>query len=200
MGGDSEPEMGTTGNGGAGVDTNDIEASVDQIDNNIGNRVWSWLRLVVFLTLASAMMVVASGEFREQAKHDVFVPSSSFVGLRRLSEYNPGLSVTPCNTEVYIFRGEEPGGKVLILGGTHPNEPAGYLASVVMVENLKITKGTVFVVTPANASGFSATEPQEASPGHYFITCPNGYQRVFRFGSRFTSPLERAETAIAIAR
>jgi hypothetical protein len=190
LGGDSQPKMGAAGNGGAGVDTDDFEVTLDQIENSTRKRWWSWLRLVVFLVLASAMMVLAAGEFRAQAQHDVFAPSSSFTGLRRLSEYNPGLSVTPCNTEVYIFRGKEPGGNVLILGGTHPNEPAGYVAAVVLMENLRIRKGTIFVVVPANASGFSATEPQEATPGKFAIPLPKGRIREFRMGSRFTNPLD----------
>jgi hypothetical protein len=182
--------MGTTSNSRFSADTDDPEAVVDQIENQSGNRLWSWFRLVIFLTLACAMMVVAAREFRLQATHDVFVPSSSFTGLRRLSEYSPGLSVTPCNTEVYIFRGKEPGGKVLILGGTHPNEPAGYVAAAVLMENVQVQKGTVFVVEPANASGFSATEPQEATPARFSIPLPDGRTREFRMGSRFTNPLD----------
>ena len=184
------PKVGGSGDRGAGADSFGVEVNVDQIAGDMGKPWWVWLRFVLFLCVSGVMMTFAVGEFRDQGTHDIFAPSSSMTGIRRLSEYHPDLLMSPCNTEVYIFQGEEPGGKVLVLGGTHPNEPAAYVASVVLMENLWIGRGTVFVVTPANASGFSATEPQEAYPGRYSVPLPGGGCREFRMGSRFTNPLD----------
>jgi len=182
--------VGRSGYRGIGPDSDDPEVVVDQVEKSTRMPWWAWIRLPVFLVIAGAVMFPAAKEFRRQAEHDVFAPSSSLVGIRRLSEYHSGLLMTPCNTEVYIFRGDKPGGKVLVLGGTHPNEPAGYVAAVVLMENLKIRKGTIFVVVPSNASGFSATEPQEAYPETYRIPLPEGGYRQFRMGSRFTNVLD----------
>ena len=184
------PKVGRSGDGGAGADSVGVEVIVDQVGDDIRKPWWIWLRLALFLCLSGVMMTFAAGEFRNQARHDIFAPLSSMTGIRRLSEYHTGLLMSPCNTEVYIFQGAEPGGKVLVLGGTHPNEPAAYVASVVLMENLWIRRGTIFVVTPANASGFSATEPQEAYPGRFSVPQPGGGYREFRMGSRFTNPLD----------
>jgi hypothetical protein len=188
--GHSKPVLAGASDGGAGVDPNGIEVVVDQVGAKRTLLWWVWTRLVLFLGVAAVMMVIAGSEFRHQWRHDVFRPSGALTGIRRLSEYHEGLLLTPCNTEVYIFEGPLPGGNVLVLGGTHPNEPAAYVASVVLLENLRIRRGTVFVLTPANASGFSATEPQEAHPGTYSVPCPGGFRRTFRMGSRFTNPLD----------
>jgi predicted deacylase len=73
------------------------------------------------------------------------------------------LKATRVDTEVYILDGAKPGGTVIILGGTHPNESAGHLAAVLPVERLKMDRGHVFIMPRANASGFTVTDPQEAS-------------------------------------
>ncbi len=39
------------------------------------------------------------------------------------------------DANVYVLEGEEPGGTVLILGGTHPEEPAGRLTTWIFTEN-----------------------------------------------------------------
>jgi len=79
---------------------------------------------------------------------------------------------------------------MLVLGGTHPNEPAGFLAAVLLVENLQVQKGRVIVLPRANASAFTATEPQEAFPGTIEIENRLGKPRTFRIGSRFTNILD----------
>ena len=50
----------------------------------------------------------------------------------------------------------------MILGGTHPQEIAGMLAAVLMVENATVKKGRMIVVPQANRSGFTHTDPMEA--------------------------------------
>ena len=63
---------------------------------------------------------------------DRVVPHAGFTH-KRLSDYFAGIEGTPADTDVYIQEGAEPGGTVLILGGTHANEPAGVIAAVVML-------------------------------------------------------------------
>jgi len=42
-----------------------------------------------------------------------------------LSEYLPALEGTYGDTTVYVMEGEKEGASMLVLGGTHPNEPTG---------------------------------------------------------------------------
>ncbi|MGI5913053.1 MAG: M99 family carboxypeptidase catalytic domain-containing protein [Syntrophomonadaceae bacterium] len=52
-------------------------------------------------------------------------------------------------TEMYIIRSGKPGPVVMIVGGVHGNEPAGYMAAGRMVDT-KIKKGTLIVLPKAN--------------------------------------------------
>ncbi len=79
---------------------------------------------------------------------------------------------------------------MLVLGGTHPNEPSGYLSAVLLVENAAPTAGTLYVVPRANASAFTHNDPQEGAPQRIAIETPGG-ERVFRYGSRATNPVHQ---------
>ena len=67
-----------------------------------------------------------------------------------LSEYCAGLKGTNLDTEVYILDSGLPGGDMLILGGTHPNESASPVAAIAMAENLKCTQGRLFIIPWTN--------------------------------------------------
>jgi hypothetical protein len=110
--------------------------------------------------------------------------------MGRLSDYLPSLRDSDGDSDLYFFDGKEPGGTLFIIGGTHPNEPAGFISAVLLVENLQVQKGRIIVLPRGNASGFTGTEPQEAFPGTFEITNRSGKARVFRVGSRFTNILE----------
>lgn len=118
-------------------------------------------------------------------------PSENVTEKKMLSEYLPELEDTPMDTEVYIFKGKEEGGTSLILGGTHPNEPAGYLTSVVFLENMQVNKGKIIIIPRANSSAFTHSSPQEAYPQKFSIEMDDGSEREFRFGSRTTNPLHQ---------
>jgi hypothetical protein len=90
---------------------------------------------------------------------------------------------------VYIQSGEEPGGTVLIMGGTHPNEPSSALTAVLFLERAKMETGRLIVIPFANAMAFTHNSPQEASPQKISFTLPDGSSRSFRYGSRATNPI-----------
>jgi len=144
---------------------------------------------------ALAALVLAVGaltgrEFLSMRTADEIHPGPGLSAARRLSDYFPALRGTPGDTPVYVYRGAAAGGTVLVLGGTHPNEPAGTVAAVVLAENVRATRGAVIVVPWANASGFTHSDPQEASPQRYEIATPRGL-RSFRLGSRVTNPVHQ---------
>ncbi|MBR2282751.1 MAG: succinylglutamate desuccinylase/aspartoacylase family protein [Spirochaetales bacterium] len=79
---------------------------------------------------------------------------------------------------------------MLVLGGTHPNEPSGFISAVALVECCQPTEGTLYVIPRANNSAFTCTDPQEAAPMNFTIDTQNG-TRWFRFGSRATNPVDQ---------
>ncbi len=119
---------------------------------------------------------------------DRVVPHQGFV-QKQLSDYFEGIKGTPADTAVYIQEGAEPGGTMLVLGGTHANEPAGVIAAVVMLERADVRRGRLIIVPYANMMGRSHTFPQDAHPQTFSFNTPGGNNRTFRYGSRTTNPV-----------
>lgn len=143
---------------------------------------------IIFLSLAISF--VAGKEFLKMREPEPIVKGEGVTSIQRLSDYLPDLKGTRGDSEVYVFQGKEPGGSVLVLGGTHGNEPSGYMSAILMVENLKVDKGTVYVLPRTNGSGLTHNDPQEGSPQRFTIKTPFG-ERWFRYGSRATNPLDQ---------
>ena len=151
-----------------------------------GNKITGII--MIFLSLVIAF--VAGKEFLKTRELEPIVKGDGVTSMQKLSDYLPDLKGTRGDSDIYILQGKEPGGSVLILGGTHPNEPAAFLTTVLLVENLKVDKGTVYIIPRANGSAMSHNDPQEASPQRFRIKTPYG-ERWFRFGSRATNPLDQ---------
>jgi hypothetical protein len=110
--------------------------------------------------------------------------------VERLSKYHPPLKGTANDSLVYVLEGEEDGGAVLVLGGTHPGEVAGILAAIVMVENAVPIKGDIYVIPHISRSGSTGTQPSGGYPLYYHIPTEFG-ARKFRMGDRVTNPLDQ---------
>ncbi len=134
--------------------------------------------------------IIASLEFHKLHVSEPLYPSEELTSEGMLSDYFPGIKDTNGDTKIYFFDSGKPGATVFLAGGTHPNEPAGYLASVVILENLIPEKGRVIVIPRLNNSAFTCTDPMEAFPQSFHINTDNG-PREFRFGSRATNPLDQ---------
>jgi predicted deacylase len=150
-------------------------------------HVWTAAGLLV---LAAVTVVLAARAFLSMTCAEPVRPAPGLTRQELLSGYFPALAGTPGDTDVFIFEGREPGGTVLVAGGTHANEPAGYVSAVVLAENLRVVKGKVVVIPRANASGFTCSDPQEANPQRFTVETPGG-PRVFRLGSRLTNPVHQ---------
>lgn len=111
-----------------------------------------------------------------------------------LSDWGNWLRNSRGDTEVYVLEGKEPGGSLLILGGTHPDEPASFVSALIALNTIQVEAGRVFLIPRANASGFSATEPGEGHPAFYSIDLPNNKKMILPFGSRLTNPLDQWPT------
>jgi len=110
--------------------------------------------------------------------------------VRRLSEFSPGLAGTAGDTNVYVLQGREPGGKALLMGNTHSNEPEGMLTALIVIERGVVEKGTLFVIPFFNNSGSRNTRPGDGYPLYFDVATDWGARR-FRYGNRDASPLDQ---------
>jgi len=134
--------------------------------------------------------VISSIDFCKMHQPEELFPSPYLTKVGMLSDYFDGIKGTNGDTEVYLFDSGVDGGTALVGGGTHANEAAAFLAPVVMLENIKVTHGRVFIIPRLNNSGFTCTDPMEGFPDHYEIKTDNGIRK-FRLGSRVTNPLHQ---------
>jgi len=123
-------------------------------------------------------------------KKEAVFPSEELTSRKMLSSYFHSLKNTWGDTEIYIYEGQEKGGNLLIMGGAHPNEPAGFITAVLLIENIQVTKGKIIIVPRANNSAFTHSDPQEGNPQRYSFETSVG-RRSFRYGSRLTNPIHQ---------
>ena len=152
----------------------------------------SKLTASLMLLVAIAITAISGQSYLKmhspEASIDRVVPHAGFEH-RRLSDWYEGLAGTPADTDVYVQEGDEPGGTVLILGGTHANEPAGVIAAVVMLEQADVKRGRLIIAPYANPMARTHTFPQDAHPQTFGFTNSNGIAREFRYGARITNPV-----------
>ena len=152
----------------------------------ISNNTFGIFSLILALVLGT----LAGIRFIEMHQAEALHPSPGLTETKRLSAFNPFLEGSRADTDVYYFSGTESGGKVLILGGTHPNEPAGFLCACLLLENVNVQQGTLIIIPRANNSAFSHNDPMEGQPQYYAIQGQRENRR-FRFGSRNTNPIDQ---------
>jgi hypothetical protein len=139
---------------------------------------------------AAGIAAAVTPAFRALRASDPIITGPGVASVRALSEWLPALAGGPGETPVYVLEGREPGGTALVLGGTHGDEPAGYLAAVLLVERARVERGRLLVIPRANASGFTHNIGQEAHPSQFEIGTPGGPRR-FTYGARATNPVHQ---------
>jgi predicted deacylase len=144
------------------------------------------------LVAAAAALLIAGGIplLRHRNFHVPIVKGPGVSRIVPLSAYSPGIAGTPADTSVFILEGKNPGGKAIIMAATHANEPAGYLAALILIENVVVEKGTLIVIPVFNASAARSTRPGDGYPLFYDIATDWGRKR-FPMGNRDASPLEQ---------
>ncbi len=146
---------------------------------------------IVLLVLSVAVAAVAGKDFYDFRHYEeVIIPGEGVTETFLLSKYFKGIEGTFGDTTVYVLQGEREGGSMLILGGTHPNEPSGHLAAITLIEAAKVEAGTVYVIPRANNSAFTHNDSQEGAPHFYHLTTKSGV-REFAYGSRATNPIDQ---------
>jgi hypothetical protein len=141
---------------------------------------------IAFSIGALVVTLSAASIFRSMQDPEPIVAGPGVTAQRMLSAIEPSLAGGPGDTPVFELAGA-PGGTMLILGGTHPQEIGGVMAAILMVENARVKRGRLIVVPQANRSGFTHTDPMEAYLHRYEIATPSG-PRWFRVGMRLTNP------------
>jgi len=146
---------------------------------------------VLVLAVALVFAVAASVDFLAMHQQEGIVRTEHVDEIRMLSDYSPGLKGTDADTEIYVFDSGNPGGTMLVLGGTHPNESAGLVAAIALIENMNVTQGRVLVLPWTNKSGFTHTSPLDGMQDFFDITLADGSVRTFRVGNRLTNPVDQ---------
>jgi hypothetical protein len=149
------------------------------------------LRKAIVAALGLVLLIFAGISFF-QSRHlkEPVVLSPGVSDVKRLSDYFPGIKGTINDSFVYVLEGEKQGGAVLLLGGTHPEEPAARLAAWLFVENAHVEQGRLFVILSANRSGTTVTRLGGGYPPDYTINTSWGEQK-FRMGDRWSNPLDQ---------
>jgi hypothetical protein len=142
------------------------------------------------LALAVAAVAAVVPGYRAAHRDDVIRRGPGVTEIRKLSAWFPGIAATNGDTDVYVLDSGRPGATGLVLGGTHGNEPAGYLAAILIVEHAVPSAGRLLVVPHANRSSITHTDYQEASPRVLEFAGASG-RRTFRYGSRATNPTDQ---------
>lgn len=149
--------------------------------------------LLISLGILAAVAVILSiviPDALSMRQPDVIKKGAGVTQVRKLSEYFDGIAGTRGDTDIYVLDSGKPGASALILGGTHPNEPSGYLSAVLFVENAMPSSGKLFVIPATNASAMTHTDYMEGTPRKFGLETVAG-TRSFRYGSRATSPADQ---------
>jgi len=125
-----------------------------------------WVRFLILICAVSISAYVGN-QFLSMHIPDPIYPNEC--RKAQLSDYFSDLAGTAGDTDVYLFEGEQEGATALILGGTHANEPAGYITAVCLVENIDVEIGRLIILPRANNSGFTHNDPQEGNPQRFKI-------------------------------
>lgn len=144
----------------------------------------------ILLALTLCAVAAVTPDFRRMHEEEPIRKGAGVTTIKQLGDYFEGLKGTSGDTAVYVLDSGMPGGTALLLGGTHPNEPSGFLSAVLLIENAKPTKGRMIIIPRANNSGFSHTDYTEGAPQRFTLKAASG-ERWFRFGSRATNPTDQ---------
>lgn len=145
---------------------------------------------IAALCCTGFMMLVAGIDFyKHRHFQETVVLSPGVTSVKKLSDYFAPLKGTAADCNIYILDSGQPGGTIMVIGGTHAEEPAGSLTAQLIVETAKVTTGKLIVAIHANRSASTVTRPGDAYPQFFHIKTGWG-EKTFRMGDRWTNPLD----------
>lgn len=143
------------------------------------------------LVVALLFSFFAGKEFYE-LRHfkETVVSAPGLTETKMLSDYLPSLKGTWMDTPIFVYDSGVPGGSVLYMANVHPYEPASSLSAYILMENIKVTKGKVFVIPQGNRSGSTTGMVGNAYPKFFHVPTSFG-EKTLRIGDRGTNPLDQ---------
>lgn len=146
---------------------------------------------IICIIVALVLTVISGYSFYQQRHYkETVVVSDALTEVQWLSDYVPELKGTFGDTPIFVFDSGVEGGSALICGGTHPYEPATSIAAYVMMENIKVDKGIVYVIPQSNYSATTLGVQGNAYPSTVGVETDWGEVR-YKIGERNTNPLEQ---------
>jgi len=121
---------------------------------------------------------------------ETVVSSPALTEVQMLSDYLPSLKGTWADTPVFIYDSGIEGGSVLYSANVHPYEPATSLSAYLLMENIKVEKGKVFVIPETNRSGSTCGMLASAYPRFFHVQTEWG-KETYRIGDRGVNPLDQ---------
>lgn len=150
----------------------------------------NWTIKSIFIIITLAIAIISAVQFYQHRHYQLpIVAGPGVTKVVKLSDYCESLKGTMADTYVFFLEGKEPGGKVLMIGNTHSNEPAGLLTTLIFIENAVVEKGTLIIIPEFNNSGSRVTHFGDGYPLFFEIPTEWGGKR-FRFGDRNAAPLD----------
>ena len=142
----------------------------------------------LILSAIGLVWLVASGAsfYSSRRLEEPVVLSEGVTEVKRLSEYFDGVRGTANDCNVYILEGKEEGGTIFVMGGSHPEEPAGRLAAWLFAENAVMQRGRLILVLSSNRSASTVTRVGGAYPPDFMIPTDWGGQKL-RMGDRWSN-------------
>lgn len=142
------------------------------------------------LLLAGGLVALSGSMFREHRFYkEPTVAGPGVTNVKKLSDFSPVVAGTANDCNVYILDSGVPGGTAVLIGGTHPEEPAANLSAQVFVENAVVEQGRLIIVTRANTSASQTTRNGEAYPRFYTVKTEWG-EKKWRMGDRASNALD----------
>ena len=149
------------------------------------------IRKIIAAALGAALAAGAGLSFyRSRHLREPVVAGPSVRRVVSLGDYFAPIKGTVNDANVYVLEGPKPGGTVLLLGGTHPEEPAGRLTPWIFAENAELAQGRIIILLSANRSATTVTRLGGAYPPDFTIPTAWGGQ-TFRMGDRWSNPLDQ---------
>lgn len=146
---------------------------------------------IVIIGLGLVLLAISGASFYHSRRlKEPVVLGPGVTAVKQLADYFEPLRGTANNCNVYLLEGRERGATMLVLGGSHPEEPAGRLVAWILAENAVVQKGRLIVILSANRSASTVTRLGGAYPPDFSIVTPWGSQ-TFRMGDRWTNPLDQ---------
>jgi len=145
------------------------------------------VRALLVLAAAALLGTASAREFLRMREPDLLFPGPGVTGTGMLGDYYPGLVGTPGDTRIFFLKGSEPGGKILVLGGTHNDEISGHVTAITLVENAVVTRGELIVIPRANNSGATFVQEMLGMPAFLELETEAG-MRSIRTGCRYSNP------------